>query len=165
MSRNTSTTLQQAVNASETGEAFLTLLTLDHSTLSEPIRVTNDPMVELSTGVRGVVSNGDEYIALPFDLVLPDQDEGQLPRAKLRIDNVNREIVKAVRQISTPLQMTIQIVLGSDPDTVEAEITKFELRDVKADSLTVEGELNTKQFDREPYPAARFTPSGFPALF
>jgi hypothetical protein len=141
------------------------LLTIEHNTLNEPIRVASDAKEDLSSGVRGVKSNGNEFVHLPFDLVLPDQDEGQLPRAKLRIDNVNREIVKAIRQTDTPAEITIQIVLSSDTDLVEVEITKFELTDIVADALTVEGELTTKQFDREPYPAARFTPSGFPALF
>jgi hypothetical protein len=122
-------------------------------------------METLSTGVPGVKSQGEEFVALPFEISLPNEDEDTLPRARLTIDNVSREIIKAVRSINSPAQITIQVVLASDPDTVEAEITKFQLTNVTADALTVQGDLTTEQFDQEPYPAGRFTGAGFPGMF
>lgn len=162
--RSLSTGLKQAANAAQTSEAFLQLVTIDHSSLAEPIRVTTDPFETLSSGVKGVISNTVEYVALPFEITLPDENEDQLPRAKLTIDNVSREVIAAVRGINTPATVNIKIVLASNPDVVEAEITNFELRNVTADALTVQGDLTTVQFDGEPYPAGRFTTSSFPSL-
>ena len=42
MSRDLSLTAKQAINAPETGEAFIILLTIDHPSLSAPIRVSSD---------------------------------------------------------------------------------------------------------------------------
>ena len=91
--RNVSDTVKQAVFAAETDELFITLLTLDHDDFDDPIRVN-------SSGAD-VTSNGDLYIAFPFSLVLPKEQEGVPPRAQLSIDNTDRRIVRALRGISS----------------------------------------------------------------
>lgn len=165
MSRSVSNVLKNAANAANTSEAFLVLLTIEHASLAEPIRVTTDQIDTLSSGVKGVISNGVEYVGFPFEIILPDENENTLPRATLRLDNVDRTIVQAVRSITSAPDVTMQVVLASDPDTVEAEITNFQLRNVTANAQVVEGELTTTQYDEEPYPAGRFTPNGFGGLF
>ena len=157
MSRAVSVTLKSAVNAPETGEAFLVLVTIDHADLAAAIRVTSD-------GVD-TVSNGNTFVAFPFEISLPDSRVEGAPRAKLTIDNVDRQIVQAVRDISTAADVTVDVVLASDPDTVEASFPDFKLRDVTFDALTVTGELTVEHFAGEPYPAAIFSPANFPGLF
>jgi hypothetical protein len=166
MSRNVSTNLIEAVNASETDEAFIILVTIDHADLSEPIRITTDPYEDVDgNDTMGVISRGNNFIALPFELILPNEDEDQSPMAKIKIDNISREIVEAVRTITSPADFSIEIVLASDPDTVEASWTGFQLRNVRYDAFVVEGELTIEQFDKEPFPEGKFTPSAFPGLF
>jgi hypothetical protein len=157
MSRNVSATARQAVYEAETGEAFLILLTLEHVDLSAPIRVSSD-------GVD-TVSNGNTFTAFPFRLCLPEDSDERPPRAKLQIDNVDRQIVLAVRSVTGPISVKMEIVLASDPDTVEASFPDFELRDVSYDALVVEGELSLESFLREPFPAGRFTPGDFAGIF
>jgi hypothetical protein len=157
MSRDTSLTFREAVNAQETGEAFLILLEIDHDDLSEPIRVTSD-------GVD-TTSNGNIYTSYPFDLQLPDDTEGNIPTAQLTIDNIDRVIVESLRSISTYPTVTIKIVLASDPNTIEAEFTNFELREPQYNALLVSGKLMLKSFFREPYPGDLFLPSTFPGVF
>ncbi|MFQ5776363.1 MAG: DUF1833 family protein [Kiloniellaceae bacterium] len=152
-----STTARQALFAQETGEAFIILLTIDHPNLAAPIRVAGDGL--------DVISRGDTFVAMPFDLSLPEQTEDRPPRARLAIDNVSRDIVKAVRSISSPATVLIEIVLASDPNTVEASLPDFILRDVRYDALVVEGDLDLEDFAAEPYPAAIFSPANFPGLF
>ena len=157
MSRNTSLTFRQAVYGEETGEAFIILLTLSNPGLSQPIRVSNDSV--------DTVSNGNTYVAFPFQIELPDDTDEGPPTARLTIDNVSREIVQAVRTVSSAVDVEISIVLSSDPDTVEASFPDFQLRDVSYNVLTVEGRLNIESFAQEPYPAGRFDPARFPGLF
>ena len=157
MSRNTSLTFREAVYGSETGEAFLILLELTNPGLSQPIRVTSNSV--------DTVHNGDTYVAFPFEIELPDDTDEGPPTAQLRIDNVSREIVQAIRTVQTAVDVDIKIVLGSDPDTVEAEFADFQLRDVKYDALVVEGSLNIETFAQEPFPAGKFDPARFPGLF
>ncbi len=157
MSRNLTTSARSAIHAAETGEAFLILLTFTHASLEEPIRVSSDTV--------NTLSRGDTYAAYPFDLTLPDDGEGRSPRARLVIDNVDRQIMMTVRSLATAPVLKIEIVRASDPDTVEAVFHDFTLRDVTYDSKSIEGELSIEDFTAEPYPAGMFTPSLFPGLF
>lgn len=165
MSRDVSDTLKEAVNAQQTGEAFIMLIEIDHDDLETPIRIASDGPDELENGANGVISNGQEYVFLPFEPILPNQDKDRLPIARIRIDNISREIIQAVRTISGAPSFKIMVVLSSDPDTVEIELTGYKLRNVTADAMSVEGELVTEQFDIEPFPSGRFTPANFPSLF
>src|SRR5579885_2175455 len=89
VSRALSLAARQAVNAQETGEVFLLLLTLDHDELAAPIRVVNNTV--------DIVSRGNTYIAYPFQLELPAEDADQISSVRLSIDNVDRTIVQSLR--------------------------------------------------------------------
>lgn len=134
----------------------LVLLVLEHADLPDPIRVVNN--------TEDVTSNGELFVAFPFELQLPDAREDAPPRARLRIDNVSREIGQAIRLISTPVSVTIQVVRQDDPDFVEVEFAGMKLRNVKFDALQVEGDLAFEALDREPYPAFSYTPGAYPGL-
>lgn len=164
MSRPVSDTLKQEVFSQETGDVFVTLLTLSHPDLTDPIRVCSDPAVELISGLRGTTSRGDDFIFMPFELIPPGQSGDSSPMGRIRIDNVSREIIRIVRTISSPADVLIEVVMASDPDTVEATISGFQLRNIKGDALTVEGEFSTVRFDLEPFPSGSFTPSQFPGM-
>lgn len=157
MSRTVSATFKEALFASETSQAFLILVTIDHDDLDEPILVTSD-------GVN-TTSNGLEFIAFPFRLSLPDDTIDRMPKARLEIDNISREIVISIRSISTAPTVTLQVVLASDPDTVEASFPDFEMRNIEYDKLIVSGDLQLKDFVAEPFPAKIFSPADFPGLF
>ena len=157
MSRIVSSTTGSALYSQDTGEAFLILLTIDHVNLSSPIRISSDAV--------DTISRGNNFIAFPFELTLPDDQENSSPRAKLVIDNVDRQIVNAVRSISSAASALIEIVRAADPEVVEAQFTDFKLTNVFYDSQKVEGDLTIEDFTAEPFPAASFSPSLFPALF
>lgn len=157
MSRNVSAELKQAVYAQETTQEFIVLIALSHPDLAAPIRVN-------SSGVD-VVSNGETFIAYPFEVVLPDDVDDRPPRAKLRIDNISREIVLAIRTISFAPLVNIQIVMATSPNTIEAEFLDFRLSNITYDQVTVEGDLTLEEFIGEPYPARVFSPADFPGLF
>lgn len=157
MSRSLSQNTLQALFAAETGEAFLILLSLAHEDLVEPIRVTSDAVE--------TVSLGRIFTPYPFDLFLPDEKDNQSPRARLRLDNISREIVAAIRSISTSPTVLMEIVRAQDPDAIEASFPDFRFTNVTYDALTVEGDLSIEDFTAEPYPARVFSPGDFPGLF
>ena len=157
MPRTLSTAALNAAMAQETGEAYLVLLTVSHADLAAPIRASSD-------GVD-TISRGETFTAFPFDITLPEDSETGPPRAQITIDNVSREIVTAVRLISSPADILIEIVLGSAPDTVEVSFEGFEVRNVGWTALTVTADLTVESWIGEPYPHQRFTPAGFPGLF
>jgi len=155
--RQLSSGMLQDLFSEDTGEAILALVTISHSSLSEPIRVTSD-------GVQ-TVSNGNTFEPFPFEFTFPDQtDEGEIT-AKLRIDNVDRQITKAVRNAQSWPLVTTQIVRGSDPDTIEAEFPDFRLSNVSYNKHTVEGTLTLESLTSQPMGQHSFSPQYFYNLF
>ena len=157
MSRSLSGATLQALNAPGTGEAFLILLTLDHADLAQPIRVTSDTVA--------TASRDHDFVPYPFEIILPDDLDSRAPRAKLVIDNVDRQIVQAVRSLSSAPTVLIEIIRAADPETVEAQFVDFRLTNVSYDAHRVEGNLTLEDFTAEPFPAAVFSPGLFPGLF
>jgi hypothetical protein len=152
-----STAFKREVYDPETSQAFLLLLTIDHTDIDPPIRVVNN--------TEDVTSRGDEFIAYPFELQLPDNVAEAPPRAKLVIDNVSREIAQSIRLITSAPTVLIELIRASVPNTVEVSFPLFALRDIKWDMLTVSGELVLEDLMSEPFPADQFTPAYFPGLF
>jgi hypothetical protein len=157
MTRAVSSRFRSALFAQETAEVFLVLLEIHHEELVDPIRLSSDSV--------NTTSNGQLYIAYPFEIGLPDDPAEGIPRAKLRVDNVHRSIVEAVRRISTPPKVHMLVVLADNPDVVEVSFPHFLLTNVQYDAETVSGDLTLESLEAEPYPGDSFLPSTFPGIF
>ena len=96
---------------------------------------------------------------------MPEGEENSPHRARLVIDNVDRQIVQTVRQLTSSPSVTIEIIRAAAPDVVEAVFQDFRFTNISYDSHVVEGDLTVEDFTAEPYPAASFSPSLFPGLF
>lgn len=134
----------------------LVLLTIEHDDIATPIRLVNNK--------ENISSGGDEYVGYPFEIFLPDSKDSAPPSAKIRIDNVSREIGQAIREITTPPSVTIQIIRQDTPDVIEAEFTGMKLRRIPYDALSIEGNLEFEDLTREPYPAYTFSPANYPGV-
>lgn len=164
--RSVSNSLKAAVNAPETDEVFILLLTLTHPDLEEPIRVCDNGMGTLPvSGVWGTASRGDEFVQIPMDFMLPGEGENQSPFSRIRIDNVSREVTKAVRSITSAPAVKAEVVIASDPDVVEISLDGFNLLSVTYDQFYVEGTMSVEQFEDEPFPGDRYMPSSTPGIF
>lgn len=157
MSRSLSSAALQSLHAAETDDAFLILLTISHDDMASPLRVTSDAVA--------TESRGNTFVPFPFELTLPDDMDDRAAQARLLIDNVDRQIVYAVRSLNSAPSILIEIVRAADPETVEAQFVDFKLVDVSYDAWRVEGVLSIEDFTAEPYPAGIFSPSQFPGLF
>ena len=156
MSRSVSNTFKSTAFGSQTDEAYLVLLTIDHEDLDDPLYVT-------SNGIA-VISGGNTFLPYPFTLTLPDDTERPFSRGRLTIDAVSQTWL-AIRWFNTPVSITIQVVLASDPDTVEVEFPDFELTELSYNEQTISGSLSIESFTEEPFPGDAFIPSFFPGLF
>ncbi|MBP5698216.1 MAG: DUF1833 family protein [Alphaproteobacteria bacterium] len=163
-----SNNFKRAAYAQETNVAVIVLLTLSTPDLPDTIRVCNVPVekfTDLGDNVLGLVSNNQRYLFLPFEIELPQDDKTGAVSAKLRIDNVNRQIVQYARQSKKPINVNIQVVLSNNLDYVEMESNDFKLSNVTYDGFSVSGNLTIDYLGLEPFPCGRFTPSGFKGLF
>lgn len=160
MSRDTSSALRRMTAAAETGQVLLALIEISHSTILDgPLRLVQD--------VKPIVMNGNTYTAFPFEVTLPDDDEAASPRVKLKIDAVDQTIMSAIRTMAPgePPTVTISIVLASQPDVIEMQMTNMVLRDVMGTADSIEGELLIDEEDLLRFPEGSFTPFDFPGMF
>lgn len=160
MARSVSLTFTEAVNAAQTGEAFLVLIELDSAEFSSAegaIRVTSDSVA--------TTSDGDTYLPYPFAITLPPDDLDTMPLIELMIDNIDRSILTTLRGLTGPLDARIMIVLASDPDVVEVDLPDFILSQVTYNDKTIRGSISVNMFQDEPFPGDSFMPNTFPGLF
>lgn len=157
MSRTISSNASSAAFAGDTTQEFIVLLTINHASFLTPLNFNNSG--------ADVTSNAVLYSAFPFTVNLPDDQEGIPTRAQLTIDNTDRTIISAIRSLGSPAIITLQIVMASAPDTVEALFPSFLLRNVNFDRTQVTGDLMLDEYTTEPYPGDTFTLANFPGLF
>ncbi|WP_025324508.1 DUF1833 family protein [Deferrisoma camini] len=155
--RTLSAAATRAITAQETGEAFLLLLTIDHPDLTQPIRVARNG--------EDVVSRGNTYTAYPFEIEIPEERGDRPPRVRLVLDNVDRQITEAIRPLTSSPTVTLEVVLASSPDTVEAGPYDFTIRNITYDAQVITAELAYEDVLNLRFPADRFTPNLFPGLF
>lgn len=155
MSRNISSSLTSAINAQETSEIDLLLLTLSHSSITT-IRMVNNK--------TDIVSNGNTYTAFPFQTRMPNEKEDEMPQVKIQICNVDRSIINILRNIDGMPTCQIDIVLASNPNTIEASFP-FKLTQIDYNAITIEGSLAYEDVLNQKIPGDLITPQTNPGLF
>lgn len=154
-----SANFKEKLNAVQGDERPLVLLEIDHSGLTQPIRVVND--------YDDVTSNGNVYTGLPFIINLPSQEEDGLPRASLEIDNIGKEMMQWLETSNGGAGATakVSLILRSNPDTVELGPYDLDLMNVKATQFTVSGQLGYEDILNKPAFQITYRPHNFPGLF
>ena len=162
MSRTVSLTTRGAIYAEQTDEVFVFLFTVTHPSLMAPVYYSSTTRLSIDPLVYGVVSRGNTYNFFPISLVLPDDSDATPPTIKLILDNVMRQAIPLLRSITTPPSVTIEMVLASDPDTVEASWPNFDMVDITYDANSVTIDLAINALSTEPFPAGAFPTSRLP---
>lgn len=144
--------------ASTSGEEPVYLLEITHPQLAVPVRVVRD--------TQNIVSNGNTFIALAFEISLPDDVQGKQPRAPLRIDNVGRELTQWLEasQGGRGAQVRVMQVMRDDPNTLEYDVT-LDLLNVRQNGAFVTGELGYENTLDLPALAATYRPDNTPGIF
>lgn len=165
--RTLALTMRSAMNAENTGEVPVFLVTITHPQLDAPILLSTDPTERISDSplTYGTRSRGLEYIFLPMSLSLPDEKDEGIPMMQMIIDNVDREMVGILRSTSTPSLARIELMLASAPDVVEIALPELEVvaADYDEGQITLTKRLNG--LASEPFPQGSFSPATFPGLF
>lgn len=151
----------------ETEEVMICLLTITHPFLGEPFRLSSDPTVRISDDPLhyATVSRGNNYLFMPFTFQRPEASQDAPGTAVLTVANIDRELVPLVRSIPESTRMTIELVLASSPDIVEAALFDLEILHTRYDAETVDLTLGYQSLASEPFPWLSFTPNHFPGLF
>lgn len=153
-----STLTARNLHRTDDNGGILALLKIDHPDLSGPVRIVND--------TRDLVTLGDTYIALPFEVKLPNDVSKEIPRAQLRVDNVGRELTAELERLSpgAALQATLMLVHRSTPGVVDYEFTS-PLSGVHTDMGSIIAVMGPDDLMRRPAVAKRYDPVTAPGLF
>lgn len=151
-----SATALDSIFSQETGEVWLYLLTIEHAEMST-VRLVNDNV--------DIVSNGDTFSASPFQLTLPPQNDGELPKVDLVIDNIGRDLMAPIRTLTGQPIVTLVVVMASAPDTIEVGPYVFSLKDVQYNPFVLRGQISYEPLLTEPFNFRKFTPIDWPGMF
>lgn len=173
MSRLTSLSANaiQAMLSPDADDSLAVLLTFTGDGISPPIRITDTAKQRLSSlttddeVVHGLVSRGDEFIFIPFQITLPDEQVASAPRCQLIATDVTRYLIPVLRSIESPPSVMIELVMTGTPNTVEVAFSGFQLGGVSYNANQITAELLVQSLAAEPFPQHTFTPSYFPGLF
>lgn len=93
----------------------LLFLSVTAPSLPAPLRIVND--------TQDWVSQGVEYLGVPFSFKLPDDTRGQSPRAQLVLDNVGRGISEDLEALAPNELMMARFMLSdrADPNVYERD--------------------------------------------
>ena len=144
--------------ATSADEPFLVALEITHPELEVPIRVVNDS--------QSITIGGNEFVACPFQLTLPDDVDQQVPKARLSVDNIGRDLTQwlEVSNGGKGAKCRILMVLPSDPDIIEYEMT-MDLTGLSIDNMSVSGDLGFQETLNQPAVATRYDTITAPGLF
>lgn len=170
MTRPLPLSLRRNIEANFSDEVNLIFLTIDHSTLAEPIRVVLD--------TKNYIYNGDLYIGFPFDITILSDDENP-PTARLAIQNVDSEIGAAIRRLTSPPRLRIDLLHSDDfnitvspriavaspaPDVITLGNHLF-LVNVSVNAAEVTGDIKGWDYLQRVWPGRRAMQDTFPGLF
>jgi hypothetical protein len=158
MARAYSAAYKSTLAGTSAPEAPLIMLEINHAALPSPVRVVND--------TQDITSNGNVYLACPFRCELPDDFEGQAPRARLAVDNVGRDLMYWIETSGGGQGSTVKFiqVMRSRPNQIEWSIT-MNLYNVVANFKEVSGDLGFDNLFGRPSIAMTYRPDTAPGCF
>jgi hypothetical protein len=172
----------RAVFSPEADTDIYTLLTIyDPATNQPSVRLCDGYTIRLSEtadevvyGVKKRVGGVNyDYIFLPLQITLPQEDEAQAPRCTITLNDVTQYVTPIIRSLSAPPKVTLELVLSKNltsatptVDTVvEVSFSNFYITNFTYNANTVTADLSMVDYEREPFPMHSFTPKYFPGLF
>lgn len=113
---NYSDGLKINVNRLNAIEKLLILLEISHPFLNTPVRLVNDS--------SDLLSNGENFIAMPFRVRRQDDIQGELPKVTLTVSNIGRTLVKWIDSTGGGKDAVVSVMLArrSNPDLIEERL-------------------------------------------
>lgn len=158
MAKNYSSEFKSTLAEVSAPEIPYVLLEINHPDLASPVRVIND--------TEDLTSNGNLYVAIPFRCTLPDDFENQLPKARLSVDNVGKELMYWIETSGggNGSTVTMRQVMRSRPDLVEWEIT-MSLFNVSCTMSEISAELGYENLFAKKAIALQYRPNNSSGIF
>lgn len=141
--------------AQESDDPFLTLVTLSHEDFT--LRLVNNS--------TNIISGGTTFLAFPMKIRLP-VDDGETARDfSLEFDNASLELITSLRSVTGSIAVTLQFILASMPDVIQAEHRDLMIRSISYNSQKITAKIVLDSFLAVEMPGERYTPSLYPGMF
>ena len=152
-----STQMLAAMHSESTSEVILPLVKLMQDDWDTPVCIVPN--------WEPVTHRGVEYKPLAFEVGLPDEEAEGVPVLNWVADNVDRQLVKAIRTVSGAISARIVWVLASSPDHIEIGPLNVEMRGLQYDAQQISGTLGVEPILETQFGHMAMTPKNAPALF
>lgn len=168
MPRSLSTTFRSNIEDPHADDPAVVFLTFSHDDWADDYRFCWD--------TKDFVLDGETYLGFPFALELLTDSE-DAPSGRLAVQNVDRMIGEAVRDLTDSPTLQIDVYAASDWDltadprtplgtpTLQYSAANLYLREVSVDVAAVEAFLRSWDFVREPWPSKRATQTDLSGLY
>lgn len=142
------------------GRPPVVLLEVTHPAITEPVR--------LAAGNSDVSHQSFTYAAVGLEVLLPDEGESGLPRARVSISNVGKELTQwaEASQGGRGAAVKLMVAVREEDGSITVEWqTELRISSIELGLFTVEFELGYQDLLNLPAVSTRFDPSQAPALF
>ena len=172
--RRLSLNARMALDDPAATEVEVVLFMIEHPELEEgPIRLSTDQTEELSedpiimgtrSSWRGSDPQEEPFLWIIASAITPSDLDDAASAGSLVLENLDSDMVKLIRSVSTPPTVHVAVVLASSPDHVEAEWENFLIVDANVTAGEITLRFSREDVENEPFPPGSMTRNNFPGL-
>lgn len=156
MSRQLSNQLLTQIFSQNSNDPFLVLFTLTHDDFG---------VIRLVNNRTDITSRGNVYTAFGASIGLPTDDGETVREVTMELDNVSLELIQALREVTTPIDVQIEMILASIPDSVQMSLEELQISTISYNKQTISARLMMDGFLSTSIPSENYDPSNFPGIF
>jgi hypothetical protein len=157
MSNTLSPELLAEIFAQESGDPFLTLVTLSHPSFASDIRLVNNTV--------NITSRGNVFTAFPMKIRLP-MDDGETQRDfALEMDNASLELIEEIRTVTTRISVKFEMILASLPDDVQMSQEDLAIVSLNYTARRISARIAMDSFLGVEITSEKYTYTNFPGIF
>jgi len=146
-----------AVLALETEKVFLYLIKIETS---------GGAVLHFVDNNQNIISQGEEYIATSFLIVLPEETDNAPRPCRLAIDNTDLAIFQTIKQaVNEDIIVIVYVIMADTPNVYERGPLKYRLRNVRVNKESIEGEIYDFYLIDRKFPKDTYTPDNFEGLY
>ncbi len=163
-----SAAIKEAYATAPAGQVILHTLEFRHPSFSTPIRVVRDYQdlsAKLESSAPVDASTYVTFIAMAFDITLPEVQTSAVPEIVITLDNVSQDIeANLALAVASPysIDVTYRPYLNVDLTTPQMNppltmsLTQVDATDYQVTARATFGDLSNRQFPGQNYTADRF---------
>jgi hypothetical protein len=156
MSNALSPELLAQLFAQESDDPFLILVTISHASFTT-IRLVNNS--------TQIVSRGNTYLPFPMSIKLPVDDGETAKGVSIDFDNVSLELLDELRTVTTPMDVSLEMILASIPNVVQMSLYDLKITNVTYTKTRVSASLILDTFLNTEMTGESYGPTNFPGIF